>query len=292
MHVITTLRTYLGMTQTELAKEAGVTQCDVSEMENQAPYGKIHKYLRLGQYLGVPMEALIKNDFTAIPESFFDGRTAPDYTLAPQTADRLLGRQGEEFIFAREQARLRETYPALARLVLPHFKLKGASPGYDILTFDNTGHPFYLEVKTSILDTGGFRLTNHELGTAIRKTRAGERYDICYISKWGQEDQEVEDLHFSELENTHNIKPQFYFCTPRPEKRTVTGMAYHRHRRGYRQEEVARTLEIGKKDLSFYENGLCLPPVTVCIKASQLLDVPIDALLEEHEDPFSFEEVS
>lgn len=292
MHVITTLRTYLGMTQTQLAEAAGVSQCDISEMSTQPPYGKIYKYQKLSKYLGVPMEALVKNAHTAIPESFFDCHPAPVYTPAPEAPMQLLGRLGEEFILSRERARLQESYPALSKLILPHFKMKSGSPGYDILTFDDAGKPYYLEIKTSTYDSGGFRLTNHELDVAQERTEAGERYDICCISRWGHEDQTVEDITFTVLQNTHTIKPCYYFCRPKPEKRTVTGLAYYRHLRGYTQEELAEILKVGQKDLSYYENGICPGSVRFYTHASQVLDVPIDALLEEHEYPFRFGEAS
>ena len=66
MHILTIARSYLGMSQMALAKAAGVTQPDVSEMETMAPYGQIDKYARISEFLGIPVDALVKNDCRAI----------------------------------------------------------------------------------------------------------------------------------------------------------------------------------------------------------------------------------
>ena len=62
MHVITALRDYMGMSQMELAKQANITQCDLSEIETMEPYGSIAKYERLSKVLGVPVDTLVRND--------------------------------------------------------------------------------------------------------------------------------------------------------------------------------------------------------------------------------------
>ena len=57
MHVLTVIRTYLGMSQVALSKAVGITQADLSEIETKEPYGKIDKYLRISKYLGVPQRS-------------------------------------------------------------------------------------------------------------------------------------------------------------------------------------------------------------------------------------------
>lgn len=292
MHVITTLRTYLGLTQIKLAQAAGLTQNDISEMSNLPPYGQVHKYQRLSGYLGVPVEALAKNDYRAIPESFFEKHPAPKYLPEPTKPDHLLGRRGEEFILAREQDRLRSSAPALARLVLPFFKMNGTSPGYDILSFDDDGKPFALEVKTSIHKMVNFRLTNWELETAREMTAAGERYDIAYITNWGKETQTVCDQTFSTFEATHNIRPCTFVCTPRPKPRPLSGLAYFRQLRGLRQEDVEEALGVPQSDLSLYENGQRSASITFYLRASEFLDATVDQLLAQYDTPPRPEELS
>jgi len=284
MHILVTLRSYMGLTQASLSKAVGITQPDLSEIETREPYGRIHKYLRLSRYLGVPVDAIVKNDYTQIPLSFFDENKEPAYLPVPKEPDLLLGRQGEEFILQRERARLQETYPALAKLVLPHFKMRGPSPGYDIQSFDDSGKPIFLEVKTSIHHTGGFRLTNHELDSATKLTKAGEQYIICYISNWGTPEPLVQDIPFASIGDTHRIIPAHYFCKPHPKKREkpVSGLTYYRQLRKLRQADVAEVLGIMPCDLSLYENGQRAVPVNIYLRASDCLDASIDDLLKTY----------
>lgn len=70
MHIIQVVRNYLGLSQLELSKKAGLSQPDLCEMETKEPYGRIDKYQRLSNFLGIPIHALITNDCTQIPLSF------------------------------------------------------------------------------------------------------------------------------------------------------------------------------------------------------------------------------
>lgn len=282
-HVIAILRSYLGLSQTQLGKLAGLSQCDISEMENRPPYGWVSKYQRLSQFLDVPIEALAKNDYTLVPESFFDSHPHPDYSPTPTSPDHKLGRDGEEFIFAREQKRLNQKYPALAKLVLPYFKMRTPSPGYDILSFDDEGTPFCLEVKNSTLITNSFRLTKKELTTAKKMTEVGGRYVICYISGWETPNQTVREYNFKDLELTHKIQPLFYQCTPKMKPTMISGLMYHRQLCGLRQEDVAEALNIMQCDLSLYETGQRKASIDFYLRASKLLDVSVDELLAEYE---------
>ena len=286
MNVIQTLRTYLGLTQTKLAKLAGITQPDLSEMESKPPYGLPQKYQRLSTALGVPVDPLLKNDFTTIPLSFFDEHPAPQYLPFPSKPDLILGRQGEEFIFHREQKRLLQQWPALSRLVLPYFKLKTSSPGYDILSFDDKGTPILLEVKTSLHHTNCFRFTKHELEQAKQLSAQGAHYNIVYISNWGTEAQEVYDIPFETLYQTHHITPCVYMCRPiskREPKQIISGLTHYRHLRSLRQADLAHALDINQYELSLYENHQRIPSVQFYLKASDLLDTTVDNLLRNYD---------
>ena len=285
MHLLTITRAYLGLSQTALAKAVGLTQADLSEMETREPYGKIDKYLRISNYLGIPVDTILKNDYRSFPESFFDRHAAPEYLPEPKSPEQLLGRKGEEFILRREQERVAQSYPALARLILPYFKMRESSPGYDILTFDDKGQPFYLEAKTSIYDTGGFRFTNHELDVAEKLTKAGERYVICCISSWGTPEQTEQDIPFADLPKTHRISPCYYFCKPIPKPRLekITGLAHFRRLRGMLQADVALALGVPASELSQYETGQRRPKVHAYLKASEVLEATVDELLLQYD---------
>ena len=284
-HVIYILRTYLGMSQCKLAKLAGVTQPDLSELENLPPYGRVDKYCRVAEALGVSVDTLVKNDPRTVPLRFFDEHPAPEFTPAPNDREHLLGRQGEEFILRRERERLEAVCPALAKLILPFYKMKCPSPGFDLLSFDDEGKPVCLEVKTSEAATGVFRLTTNEYNAACQISDAGVPYQVCCISDWGTADQIVEDIPFSEVQEYYQITPLYYRCAPCPTPEILSGLAYFRRKNGLRQEDVAEALDINQSDLCLYETGARQVPVNLYLKASELYRVPIDDLLLNYEAP-------
>jgi len=288
MNVTQVLRTYLGLSQVALAKAVGITQPDLSEIETLPPYGHTAKYQRLSDFLSVPIEALAKNDFTAVGEDFFRKHPSPDYQPTPKDALLLIGRQGEEFILRRERERLSPCFPALAKLVLPFYKMKCSSPGYDILTFDDHGLPMALEVKTTAGSTQGFRLTSHELDAAKKLTEQGERYVVVFISSWGKESQQVREIPYPELERTHSIQPHHYFCAPLPAKKKepLNGLTYFRLLRGMRQVDVAQELGVNPSNYCQYERNLVKPSITFYLRASKFYETTVDSLLATY-DPNS-----
>lgn len=285
MHVLTVVRSYLGLSQVALAKAAGITQADLSEMETREPYGKIKKYQRLSEYLELPLDLIVKNDFSHFPVSFFDTHPEPAFTAYPTSPDGIMGRQGEEYIYTREQIRLNESLPALAKLVLPYYKMKLSSPGYDILTFNEHGTPVALEVKTSEKDNEHFRITPNELDAAQKLTASGIPYIICYISHWSMDDQKVREYDFSTLEQTHRIDPCVYLCRPhsKPKQFPVSGLAYFRRKRGLRQTELAEAVGVHACDWNLYENGSRTPPIKVYLQASEILGATIDELVTQYD---------
>ena len=276
MHVITVLRDYLGMTQMELAKQAHITQCDLSEIETRAPYGKIMKYQRLSGVLGVSVDALVRNDYTAVPASFFEIHEHAEY-LEPSHD---LGRAGEEEVFRMEQTRLRERFDTLHRMVIPYFKLRRTSPGYDILSFDDEGHPIYIEVKTTTYgENQNFSLTAHEHEAARKLTEKGARYYIYRFTDWGKPEQKLHVFSFQEMVNGARIIPCRYICTMKDRITQISGLAYHRRAKGLTLETMAGYLGLKQPNLHRYESGGHKCPVTMYQSISDLLEVPIDDLL-------------
>ena len=276
MHLITVLRDYLGMTQQELARQAGVTQADLSEMEIREPYGKIMKYERLAGVLGVSVDTLVRSDYTGVPASFFEAHEHAEYL--EETAR--VGREGEEEVFRRERERLQARFHTLGRLVIPYYKLRSSSPGYDILSFDDEGKPVYIEVKTTRMgEDQNFRLTAHEHEVARKLTDRGERYCIYRITHWGRPEQKLHIIPFQDMINGARIIPCQYVCTMRDRVTEICGIAYHRRRRGITQEDLALQLGIQPQHLCRYETGGHRCPVTMYRRISDLLEVPIDDLL-------------
>lgn len=281
MYIIQVIRHYLGMNQKELAQRAGITQPDLCEMETKEPYGRIDKYKRLSDYLGVPVHALVTDDCSLIPISFFDKHPPRPYTKTVSGTMLELGRGGEDLALAMERQRLEPINPSLARLILPFYKLR-YRPGYDILSFNEYGRPVYIEVKTSLDDSPDFVLTKQEYAAANKLTAAGETYQIFRFTNWGTERQELAVYDFQELKESHEVTPATYMCSTAPKSQAITGITYCRELRGMSKGELADYLGIKTPDLWRYENGKRQCPVGVYQKMAQVLKVSIDQLLEEH----------
>lgn len=280
MHMLTILRLYLGRTQVSLAKDAHITQPNLSEMEQIEPYGRMDKYRRVAKVLGIPIDPILKNDISGIPLSFFEENPPQSYLPAPERGKGLIGRQGEDFIFEREQKRLEKILPIHARLVLPLYKMKSQRVGYDILSFDDNGIPVYLEVKTSREPSGHFVMTKNELEMAQKLTGDGEQYKLICINDWGSAEPQVQDIPFNEFLISHNITARRYCCMPkRKQNASVTGLAYYRRLHGLKEGELAEALEIPEYKYSLYETADREPPVRVVLQLSKLLGASADDLL-------------
>ena len=277
------LRLRHGMTQKQAAELANITQADVCEMEKYKPYGRLAKYVRLAGVYQVPVEALVKNDLRAIPAGMME-LPELEYTPAPNSPAGLLGRQGEELALRMEQERLDRTWPSLRDLVFPYFKTRYFSPGFDILSLDDKGMPYALEVKTTLGEDESFWLTPNELDAARALTVERIPYVIRLITNWGTEEQSIRDIPFAEVECEFKLVPQNYRVMPKKNKTGIlSGLTYYRQARELTQAQLAEMLGVTPHELSLYENGLRQASVEFYIKASEALDVTIDQLIENYE---------
>ncbi|MDQ3421115.1 MAG: DUF3883 domain-containing protein [Acidobacteriota bacterium] len=132
-----------------------------------------------------------------------------------EAQNRVLGTNGEEFVYEIEQRRLQdeERRPDLARKVRWRSRDDGDGLGYDILSFERTGAERLIEVKT----TGGgiytqFALTRNEL---LCSRRHEERYHLYRLFEFG----EAPRLYTLQgaLDRTCTLKPtQFSASVGRP----------------------------------------------------------------------------
>lgn len=280
MHLLQILRGYMGVTQKELAQMAGIMQADVCEMENKAPYGWIDKYQRLSAYLGIPVHALVTNDCTLVPISFFDKHPGAPYVECTKGGNVGLGRLGEEAAYMYEVKKLESKHPALAKLVLPHYKLN-KRPGYDILSFDEHGKPVYIEVKTSADDSPDFHFTKQEYERAKKALAAGEQYLLYRFFNFGSSSQRLEIYDFKQLQEEFDFTAAT-FSLNRKQSSVVTGIRYCRELRGMSKSELADNLGLNTPILWRYENGKQRCSVGIYQRMASILDVTIDDLLTEH----------
>ena len=281
MHIVTILRYYLGLTQTELSQKAGVSYADLNEIENKPNYGMIDKYRRLAEFLHVPVHTVVTNDFLGVSETFFAAMAPAEYMDVPKSKTAILGRQGEDSVFEMERERLMLVNPCLGRLVLPCYKLR-ATRGFDILSYKEDGTPFLIEVKTSEKESGSTQLTKFEYETAEKWTNLGYDYWIYNCTNWGKQAQKIEKILFKNLQNENRIEPVRYICNLREMKDTENGILHFRKKMGYSQIEAANMLEIPVSCLCKYETGENQCPVTAYQKISELYGVKIDELLQEY----------
>lgn len=281
MHIIQVVRNYLGLSQLELAKKAGLSQPDLCEMETKEPYGRIDKYQRLSNYLGIPIHALVTNDCTQIPDSFFDKHPHPSYTETVSGRSQELGRGGEDTALFLEKERLKQIHPNLAKLIQPYYKLR-YRPGYDILSFDTNGKPIFIEVKTTTEDNPDFVLTKQEYQVASKMTAKGETYQIYRFSNWGKQNQKLDVYDFRDLKEHWDFSPATYLCSSSKAEPVISGITYHREACGMSKGELADYLGIKTPDLWRYENDKRQCPVGVYRKIASILNVTIDQLLEPH----------
>ena len=285
MHMLTIIRMYLGMSQIALAKKAGITQPDLCEMETMEPYGRFDKYRRVKEVLGIPLDAIVKNDVGLIPTSFFEKHPPQQYLPGSTDPKLMIGRLGEDFIFAREQERLREKYPIHAKLVLPLYKMKAQRIGCDILTYDDNGKPVCMEVKTTGKSERTFTMTKNELELAQKLVKEGEQYRIVFINNWGTPQQSVQDISHEEFFASYDVNAQKFSCSPKKEKdcNQITGLAYFRRLYGLKEREMAEAANISQNKWCIYETGCTEPPVQVVLRVSHMLGASIDELLETYD---------
>lgn len=281
MHIIQVVRHYLGVSQQELSKAAGITQPDLCEMEIKQPYGRIDKYQRLSNYLSIPIHALVTNNCALIPDSFFEKHPPRPYAKVSPGGTLELGRGGEDKVFALEQERLAAVNSSLSKLVLPFYKLRHR-PGYDILSFSDSGTPIFIEVKTSLEDTPDFTLTSQEYQTASKLTTSGETYLIYRFTNWGKNQQTLTVYNFQELKESHDVSPATYACSAEPRKAVISGITYWREQRGMSKGELADCLGIKTPHLWRYENETRKCSVEMYQKMSQILGVTIDQLIKKY----------
>jgi len=273
------LRLRYGLTQLELAQMVGVSQCDISEMENHPPFGRIFKFQRFSDFFCIPIDAVLDNDFKAIPEGVL---APPEFNCNPEpNGDELiLGRRGEEYALKMEQEALSNTLPALSDLVLPFYKMKYVSYGFDILTFNDKGQPVCMEVKT-LSTKNTIILTRNERNTAKKMISAGIPYIIRVIIGLGTEDQTITDIPYEQLEEDYHLTPIRYSCSlKRKRPDMINGIAFYRRLRGLKQEQLAKYLGTSQYRISQYENDMQLPKsVGNYRRIAMILDTTVEELL-------------
>ncbi len=286
MTVTKACRLYAGLTQQELGDAVGVHVYLIKDIEKVPPAPSGSAYKLVADYLGLPCDVVLQDDFTAIPAGFFARWPQPEYAPEPLEDHKRIGREGEEFILSQERERVGAKWPALAQLIMPFFKLHGKF-GCDILSFDDRARPVFLEVKTSIHSSpnNGISMTAKELRMAQNCLAAGEKYILCTLTNWGSPQQKRQDIPFETLEAEYDMQHTGvrFRRKPRCAKDSVSGIAYHRKRKGLNQTQLAALIGTRQCAICLYESGKRTPSLQVLRRLSAVLDVAIDDLVQTYE---------
>lgn len=278
-HVVDLLRVYLGLETWTLAHRAGVTLQELADVLYGGVVGGIEKFQKLAAYFGLPVDLLVRNDYRAVPESFFDTHPPlPDsyHPVAPQVE---IGNKGEQLILEMERARVAQQFSGLSHLVM---KIDGRPldvNGFDVLSFDDLGRPMAIEIKSSADNTIQCIFTAAELEFARSFTEAGYRYRIVLISNLGNARQAIQSYDFAEYAQNHTFRPLSYVY-----KQVITwpvrGLQYHRIQAGLTQRQLAQRIGKCWDQIFRYERGRNQPLAEYYLRASRLLGVSVDDLLQ------------
>lgn len=178
--LIMILRLYLGLSQSQLAQQLGVSLPLIVRLEKGKAQGTLEPYLRLSALWQIPVDAFLANDFTLIPATFFSQHAVLPEKHGTDFSTHEIGFRGEQLVLQQERDRVGHEYPQLLPLVRrteDFIRLKG----YDILSFDEQGNAIAIEVKSSISAQGGFKFSDREKVTAEEITADGGQYLIVLV---------------------------------------------------------------------------------------------------------------
>lgn len=106
MTVTKACRLYAGLTQQELGDAVGVHAYLIKDIEKVPPAPSGSAYKLVADYLGLPYDVVLQDDFTAIPAGFFARWPQPAYAPEPLEDHKRIGREGEEYILSQERERV------------------------------------------------------------------------------------------------------------------------------------------------------------------------------------------
>ena len=174
------LRHRENLTLLELSAKTGIATSTLSRIERCNLAVDISHVLKLADYYGVAVDAILRNSFQDIFAQLGE-LTAPMHTLYEKFAMVNLIRQrngmtGEEWVYLQECQRLAGTVMKYA--VNPRYA-DDDEAHFDIMTFTKDGAPVLVEVKsTGKGPDAPFYLTAAELQTAKDCVEAGILYEI------------------------------------------------------------------------------------------------------------------
>lgn len=169
-----------GLSIAQLSAQTGVSAMTISRIENGCPTTDISGAIRLAEFFDISVDALLRNNFSEIFPKL-STLTAPIHEMYDRMAQISIicqknGLRGEDWVYLQECKRLSGT--VMAHATNPNYA-DDDEAHFDILTFDHTGRPIVVEVKSTTRGPNEpFVLTAAELQTARDCHAEGIRYEI------------------------------------------------------------------------------------------------------------------
>lgn len=277
--LIMILRSYLGLSQLQLAHHLDISVGTLQRLEQGGAHGTLETYLRLSDLWGIPVDALLANDFTLIPADFFQRHPVPKEKTIATDEPSIIGFRGEQLILAQERARVAQEHPNLLPLVRRTADYPRLS-GYDILSFDCDGIPMSLEVKSSIQEQGGFKMSANECETAERMIAQNGQYWVILIQDLDSNQPKIQRMTYQHLLATRCKSMATILAVPKcPPKTEKNNIARYRERLGIPQSDFAGYLGCSVADLLAYERDNAAPSAQMYLTMATILGVPVDDLL-------------
>ena len=174
------MRSRLGLTQKQIAKATGLTEQDISRIENGADNPFIETFILLARYFNIPIDAFVHNNLKIALSSF----TKPPQILhnnskrikARRDKCDEIGHKGERWVYKEEYKKLRGT--GHENGINPNFA-DNDEANFDLLSFDLNGRAIIIEVKTTTGDESDpFFISSNEINMAKQCIRNGKCYEI------------------------------------------------------------------------------------------------------------------
>lgn len=149
LSILRFLRVAANFTLRDLTEQTGIAEINLSHMEH-GRFGRITYAKTIADFFGVPIHALVTNDYSVLPSIF----TAP---IKPSNKQKKRirksqrnkednGDRGEEFVIEMERSRLAGT--PYENAVNGNFSDE-VSAGFDVMSFAEDGHPIIIEAKST-----------------------------------------------------------------------------------------------------------------------------------------------
>ena len=179
-NVLYYMRSRLGLTQKHIARKAGLTENDISRIENGADNPFMGTFITLSRYFGIPVDAFVHNNIQIALSSFTEPpklirNMLKCIKIKRDKCDKI-GRRGEERVYKEELKKLKGTVHENG--INPNFA-DNDEAHFDILSFDIDGSSIIIEVKTT---SGGpdeeFYISDNGLKMAEECIKEGKKYEL------------------------------------------------------------------------------------------------------------------